>query len=60
MKRISLNGEYRLSFGDEQRADAPMQTITAQVPGNVELDMMRAGLLPDVFSGDNIRLLRPL
>ena len=60
MKRISLNGEYRLSFGDEQRADAPMQTITAQVPGNVELDMMRAGLLPDVFFGENIRLLRPL
>lgn len=60
MKRISLNGEYRLSFGDEQCADAPMQTITAQVPGNVELDMMRAGLLPDVFFGENIRLLRPL
>lgn len=60
MKRISLNGEYLLTFGDEQRADAPMQAISAQVPGNVELDMMRAGLLPDIFFGENIHLLRPL
>lgn len=34
--------------------------IPATVPGNVELDLQRAGILPDPFVGANIRLLRPL
>ncbi|MCP4643797.1 MAG: glycoside hydrolase family 2 [bacterium] len=34
-------------------------TVPAQVPGNVELDLHRAGVLPDPFFGANIRLLRP-
>jgi beta-mannosidase len=34
--------------------------IPACVPGNVELDLQRAGLLPDPFFGENIRQLRPL
>ena len=34
--------------------------IPAAVPGNVELDLMRAGVLPDVFAGSNIFALRAL
>ena len=36
------------------------QIINARVPGNVELDMMRAGLLPDLFFGTNMELERKL
>ena len=32
----------------------PYGVIPAQVPGNFELDMMRAGLLPDLYYGSNI------
>ena len=32
----------------------PYGVIDAVVPGNFELDMMRAGLLPDLYYGDNI------
>ncbi len=32
----------------------------AQVPGNVELDLVRAGELPEPFYAENMRLLRPL
>ncbi len=32
----------------------PYGVIRAEVPGNFELDMMREGLLPDLYYGDNI------
>ncbi|MBE0698306.1 MAG: glycoside hydrolase family 2, partial [Anaerolineaceae bacterium] len=32
----------------------------AQVPGNVELDLVQAGELPEPFYAENMRLLRPL
>lgn len=61
MKTYPLGGPCRLTFFDETTGcDAPdCRTIDAVVPGNVELDLMRAGILPDVFFGNNIRLLRP-
>ena len=59
MRSISLNGEWKLSWWDEQEDDPATKTIPARVPGNVEIDLMRAGELPDVFFGENIRLLRP-
>ncbi|MGA7305644.1 MAG: sugar-binding domain-containing protein, partial [Rhodothermales bacterium] len=65
---ISLDGEWRLSFGRQvapagslahPRIPADFVTITAIVPGNVELDLVRAQLLaPDLDHGDNIYLLR--
>jgi beta-mannosidase len=33
--------------------------LPAQIPGNVELDLVRAGILADPFVGDNIHALRP-
>ena len=35
------------------------QAITAHVPGNVELDLQRAGVIPEPFYAGNIRRLRP-
>ena len=36
-----------------------VDTIVAHVPGNVELDLQAAGILPEPFYADNIRKLRP-
>ena len=65
---ISLNGTWQLSFGRQQsRADslaepkipAGFATIPATVPGNVELDLIAANMLPhDLDYADNIYLLR--
>jgi len=63
MKALSLNGEWKLSFGPE-KGDLPASpselprarwpTIDAVVPGNVELDLRRAGIEGDPFFGDVI------
>jgi beta-mannosidase len=51
---LSLNGEWELYFRQERCPGAQWQTIPAQVPGNVELDLFRAGLDGDPFYGENI------
>ena len=38
----------------------PYGTVPAEVPGCMELDLMRAGLLPDLYYGDNILLAQTL
>lgn len=70
-QRVDLTGDWQLSyfpetaasvaaaadpFRDRAAADAP--TVAAIVPGNVELDLQRAGVLPDPYYAANIRLLR--
>ena len=53
--RELLNGEWKLSYNDRISGDSGR--IKATVPGNVELDLIRAGLLPeDIFKGMNIIL----
>lgn len=68
MTSISLDGRWRLVHFPEGKypASHPSQvdkmlvgSISAQVPGNVELDLERSGGIPDPFFGDNINLLRP-
>jgi beta-mannosidase len=64
----SLNGDWELRFGpQEKRACEMVQPeipsnwipIPAVVPGNVEMDLIRAGLLvEDLARGNNIYLLR--
>jgi beta-mannosidase len=67
-ERISLNGDWQLAFFPE--VESPIehpddlaahaeQAIPARVPGNVELDLQRAGVIPEPFYAGNIRLLRP-
>jgi beta-mannosidase len=67
--RISLDGDWQLTYfpqGERSIAhpddlpSAGLDSLPASVPGNVELDLQRAGRLPDPFYADNIRLLRPL
>lgn len=66
MQRIDLNGEWQLSYRPQrsqyvalQRLDFnTMPTVSAFVPGNVELDLMRAGILPEPSVGNNIYRLR--
>jgi beta-mannosidase len=67
---IDLNGEWTLRFGRQQMAASSMDNpvipdewpeIPARVPGNVELDLIREGLLPhDLEMGHNIYELRKL
>lgn len=54
MKKINLNGVYRLYAYDNEHApanplDVQGEHIMANVPGNVELDYVAAGKLSDVF-----------
>jgi beta-mannosidase len=69
MINISLDGEWQLfhlqrGAHDIRHPDdliaSGLESIPANVPGNVELDLVRAGLLPDPFYADNIKRLRSL
>ena len=69
MDAISLDGDWELSYFPEAASkvshpDDLMQTgimrAPARVPGNVELDLLRAGQIPDPLVGTNSRALRPL
>jgi beta-mannosidase len=64
---ISLDGDWQLAVfpeagspvrGPDDLADHMSQVVTARVPGNVELDLQRAGILPEPFYAGNIRRLR--
>lgn len=63
MQRISLSGTWQLSYGPqapgrpaepEELPSLNLPTIPAQVPGNVELDLHAAGVVPDPYSGLNV------
>ncbi|MCI0514856.1 glycoside hydrolase family 2 [candidate division KSB1 bacterium] len=65
MLRLELNGSWKLYYFPQAttpiQKPADLETCTpipAQVPGNVELDLMRQGILPDLFTGNKIQLLR--
>ena len=64
---ISLNGKWELSYWKqpEQPVLSPdgmkqmeVKTITATVPGNVELDLLSAGLIDNPMIGNNVNELR--
>lgn len=65
---LSLDGNWSLRWmpanSDPVLIPPPdldtIPSILAQVPGNVELDLVRAGMLPDPFTGSNILQLLPL
>lgn len=69
LETIDLGGAWTLRFGQqmagapatpEQLAGSQWPTIPARVPGNVELDLMEAGLLPrELHRGNRIYQLRP-
>ena len=62
MNKISLNGNYKLYITDGKNFNFDGvgfnglgEVVDAVVPGNAELDLMRAKLLPDLYFADNIR-----
>ncbi len=67
LRAVSLDGAWTLRYGP-QTNDAPadpaglasstFQTVPATVPGNVELDLIAAGRLPELHIGNNIELAR--
>lgn len=67
MNMLSLNGEWSLRYHLEdglmpecpaELASLSWPQIAAQVPGNVELDLVRAGLEEDPFYAENIYAFR--
>jgi beta-mannosidase len=66
---VSLDGTWRLSYGSQlptsPETPAALDAsgwpqIDATVPGNVEIDLMRAGKLPELSVGNNIYRTREL
>jgi beta-mannosidase len=67
MERVSLDGEWTLTYYPQTEREvlqptpagkADAQTIPARVPGNVELDLQRAGAIEDPFFDTRIFGLR--
>ena len=66
---VSLDGEWKLDYFPQPdagavrslplAADLGAQTVKATVPGNCELDLVNAGLLPPMEIGLNVMQLRP-
>lgn len=55
MKRISLNGKWSLK-GRKEGTENDYINLVATVPGMVQLDMSKAGILPsDLYFGENIK-----
>ena len=65
VRDLNLDGQWQLTYGPVKSADVLKQvpatpppddiTIPATVPGNVELDMIAAGRLPDLKVGMRAR-----
>ena len=64
---VSLDGEWRLDYFPQPNDGAvralplavPFRTVKATVPGNCELDLVNAGILPPLEIGLNVLKLRP-
>ncbi|MDR1336341.1 MAG: glycoside hydrolase family 2, partial [Tannerella sp.] len=65
---LSLNGTWELSFWEQPETpvrspealrQTPHRTVAATVPGNVELDLLAAGLIHDPMIGNNLWEMRP-
>ncbi|MDR2765067.1 MAG: glycoside hydrolase family 2 [Tannerella sp.] len=65
---VSLNGRWDLSFREQPETpvrspealqQTTFRTIAATVPGNVELDLLAAGLIQDPMIGSNVWEMRP-
>jgi len=62
---INLNGKWKLYWRRQKQYSEPkianlarLDCVDAVVPGNVELDLERAGILPEIFFGDNVHEVR--
>ena len=56
MKTINLSGIWQLKGRQQEGGTGEMLSLQAQVPGCVQLDLSKAGYLPeDLYLGENIR-----
>lgn len=56
MKTISLNGIWQLKGCPQDAADSAQLSLSADVPGCVQLDLSKNGYLPaDLYMGENIK-----
>lgn len=55
MQKVDLNGEWKLTGSGKQ----PVGPLVATVPGNIEIELEKNGLVDEVFFGVNERQLRP-
>ena len=56
MTTVSLNGKWTLRGKKEGAPESEMITLSAEVPGCVQLDLSREGYLPaDLYMGENIK-----
>jgi beta-mannosidase len=60
LNSLSLNGTWTVHFTDGTRGNSrsarqaevePSRTLPASVPGEIHLDLMKAGLIPDIYRG---------
>ena len=67
-ENVSLDGVWKLDFWEQKRESTlspsgmkgiKFQTITASVPSNVELDLLKAGIIENPETGSNVYKLRP-
>ncbi|MBR6602713.1 MAG: glycoside hydrolase family 2 [Clostridia bacterium] len=60
MKKQIIGGPCKLYLRENDGTDIfdGAQCIEGSIPGNVEIDMMRAGILPDIYFGENVLLLK--
>ena len=63
MKTIKLDGACRLyAYKTETAPDTPKNImgtgIPSNIPGNVEIDLMNAGILPNIYQGANVEKTR--
>ena len=54
MNILDLNGKWQLKYRIQSLPGDNWEEVDAEVPGNVELDLMRHGIIPDLTKGDNI------
>ncbi len=55
-RKVPLHGEWALSFTDPITGE--QRYVAATVPGNVEVDLMREGLVDDPYPPDDVRAIR--
>jgi beta-mannosidase len=67
LQTLSLNGTWKVRFCDGHRGRAEFAArdwtdatryMDAQVPGEIHLDLLRAGLIPDPYAGTNVLAAR--
>ncbi len=58
-KIIQCNGILKYKDAQKNTSWEEAESVRAHVPGNVEIDLMEAGILPDIYYADNIFKLKP-